>query len=426
VSADIAPALERALGTGLLLQDGALDAADWGDWRQHLAALPVAAPRSLEEAAETLKVARANRTRVWPCGRGSRLSWHPPPEGIGLLVSTQRLAGIVSHEPADGTIAALAGTRWSDLASAAASGGHHLTPDVPHPWRSSLGGVFALGLSGADRLRFGPLRHQVLGARVMLGGSQIAKSGGQLVKNVTGFDLHRLYCGSAGRLCLVLEVALRLHAAPAREALLELECADAISAMARCRALLDLRLRPVSLAILQVPVAQEVRAPWQASVRLSGSPAALDHELALARRAWPDARLLEDQPARARSDALRDQALVAPGQAWLRASCRPSRLPAVWGELERWRQSTQCAGPVRIEPGLATVECALARAPDLIGGVRALRQRLAPYAAALDVLGAAPQGSAAAEPWSLTEPGRGLASEIQRRLDPDQLFPALP
>ena len=149
-----------------------------------------------------------------PCGLGSKLGWTRPPPRADLLVSTRRLAGLLRHEPDDGTLSALAGTPMSELRAAALAGGHWLTPDVAAPRRATLGGVIAAGQSGLDRLRFGPARHHVLGARVMLADGTIARSGGQLVKNVTGFDLHRLYAGSHGSLCVILEVALRLFPAP--------------------------------------------------------------------------------------------------------------------------------------------------------------------------------------------------------------------
>ena len=71
--------------------------------------------------------------------------------------------------------------------------------------------MISAGASGVDRLAYGPVRHNLLGTIVCLADGSRTKSGGQLVKNVTGYDLHRLYCGAHGTLCIVLEASLRLY-----------------------------------------------------------------------------------------------------------------------------------------------------------------------------------------------------------------------
>jgi len=134
----------------------------------------------------------------------------PPPAGADWILSTRRLVGIVAYEPGDGTLTARAGTTFAALDEATERGGHVVTPDVAYPARATLGGAVGEGRSGFDRLRYGPTRHHVLGVRALLADGTFAKSGGQLVKNVTGYDLHRLYCGSRGSLCALVEVSLRL------------------------------------------------------------------------------------------------------------------------------------------------------------------------------------------------------------------------
>ena len=198
-------------------------------------AFPLVAPASEEQLASVVARAGRDGLRVLPLGLGSKLSFTRPEalaaaradsDPIDLALSTQKLQEVQAYEPGDGTLTAAAGARWSDLAARVGRGGHRLTPDVPFPQRASLGGVLAAGLSGPDRLRDGPLRHHVLGMRVVRSDGSGSRTGGRLVKNVTGFDLHRLYCGSRGTLCVIVEASLRLFPAPHAERALSVRSAD--------------------------------------------------------------------------------------------------------------------------------------------------------------------------------------------------------
>ena len=133
------------------------------------------------------------------------------------------------------------------LAETVHAGGHHLTPDVPRPAESTLGGVVAAGQSGHDRVRYGPVRHHVLGVEVALADGSVVRSGGRLVKNVTGFDLHRLHCGAEGSLGILLGASMRLFPRPERTVLLASVPTDAQAASAASLALLDELWEPTSI-----------------------------------------------------------------------------------------------------------------------------------------------------------------------------------
>jgi glycolate oxidase FAD binding subunit len=138
--------------------------------------LPCATPASEDELGAVLALARAERWVLLPCGLRSKLTWFPAPERVDLVVSSRALAGITAYEPADGTLTARAGTRWSELA-ATTRARHHLSPELAGAERATLGGVLGAGASGLDRLRHGPLRHQVLGVDVLLADGTRVKSG---------------------------------------------------------------------------------------------------------------------------------------------------------------------------------------------------------------------------------------------------------
>lgn len=164
---------------------------------------------------------RPSGARLAPLGTGSSFGWcRPDHDEETLCISTcgmvpEGASGIVEYVPGDGVITAFGGASIAELRNAVRVGGHRLTPAIAGT--ATLGGVLAAGRSGIDRCAFGPARHHVLGMRVLDGGGRITRSGGRLVKNVTGFDLFRLHVGARGSLGIILEVSMRLMPAPETE-----------------------------------------------------------------------------------------------------------------------------------------------------------------------------------------------------------------
>jgi glycolate oxidase FAD binding subunit len=123
-------------------------------------------------------------------------------------------AGIVSYEPADMTVTVLAGTTVADLDAALAEHGQECPIDA-RARATTVGGALACGLSGPRRLRYGPLRDRVLEVRFVTGDGRLVRGGGPTVKNVTGYDLPRLFVGSLGTLGVLGQVTLRTQPRPA-------------------------------------------------------------------------------------------------------------------------------------------------------------------------------------------------------------------
>lgn len=380
-----------------------------------LSELPVSAPATVEQAAELLRFAAADGLRVLPVGNGSKLGWCATPPRADFLISTRRLNAIVAHEPDDGTLTAQAGILMSDLREAARIGGHFLTPDAAHPTASTLGGVLAANQSGLDRLRFGPARDHVLGMTVLLGDGTSARTGGRLVKNVTGFDLHKLYCGSRGSLCLIVEASLRLFPEPEHELLVTTHAGDAAEVARLAGAALALPARTVSV------VAERTAAGWRLSARLFGKPEAVEPERALFTGVWPAATVEEGPAARTAAEQLRDSQDPAAGPV-LRVTCIATE---TWDVLAA--ADELFARPhVRVQAGVAVLEFALppeASAARLGEDCARLRSALATLAPArsgapgLQLLNAGVDVSAPPAPAELA-----LMRRLQDSLDPGAVF----
>ncbi len=189
----------------------------------------VALPASTDEAAAVLRVAAEHELAVVPRGGGSRLGWGAPPSRCDVLVDMSRMDTVLEHAAGDLVARLQAGARMGDVAAALAAAGQEIALDVPAG--ATAGGVVASGLAGPRRLRYGSPRDLLIGITIVLANGTVAKSGGKVVKNVAGYDLGKLFAGSAGTLGLITEVTFRLHPLPAARAFVAAEfAADAVPA----------------------------------------------------------------------------------------------------------------------------------------------------------------------------------------------------
>lgn len=179
----------------------------------------------VEEAAEVLAAA---------AGRGERVSIGR--DGGDVVLSTAGLDRVLEHEAGDLTAIVEAGVRIRDLNERLAGHGQMLALDPPG--NPTIGACIAANLSGPRRHRYGTARDLVIGVTVVLADGTIASSGGKVVKNVAGYDLGKLFCGSEGRLGLIARVAVRLHPLPEATRTLVVPVGSAEDAATRARAIL--------------------------------------------------------------------------------------------------------------------------------------------------------------------------------------------
>lgn len=174
----------------------------------------VARPTSLAEAAEAV----TGSGRVLLRGGGTKLDWGAPAEGVERVVDTGGLNRMVRHDPADLTATVQAGVSLAELQAELGRSSQWLALDPPlhdHAGRAAtVGGVVAAADHGPRRLAYGAPRDQVIGATFALADGTVARTGGNVIKNVAGYDLAKLLCGSLGTLALIVDVTVRLQPLP--------------------------------------------------------------------------------------------------------------------------------------------------------------------------------------------------------------------
>src|SRR5271156_7202194 len=182
----------------------------------HLLALDSAthvAPANTEEVAAILRFAHENRLAVVPWGGGTKQGWGYPVTPA-VVLETRRLNQLHEHTWQDMTCTVEAGCTWASLQSALAQHGQCVALDPLWPERATVGGIVATNDSGALRLRYGSLRDLIIGMTIVLADGTVARTGGKVVKNVAGYDLHKLMTGAFGTLGIITEITFRLHSIP--------------------------------------------------------------------------------------------------------------------------------------------------------------------------------------------------------------------
>ncbi len=175
-----------------------------------------AVPQTEDAAHELVRWCGANDIAFVPHGGASKLHIGARPSRCDLLISTRQLTTVVEHDDGNATVQAQAGITLDALNAAVGARQQFVPLDWESGSASTLGGVVAANHSGATKLRYGAPRDLVVGLHASLSDGRKVKAGSKVVKNVSGYDLNKLFIGSLGTLGLITQVTIRLRPQDAR------------------------------------------------------------------------------------------------------------------------------------------------------------------------------------------------------------------
>ncbi len=321
-----------------------------------------AAQGILEELRGRIREAAATGTALRLRGAGTKDFYGERLQGA--LLDLSGYAGIVHYEPSELVLTARCGTPLSQLEAALAAQGQFLAFEPPRFGADpTLGGAIAAGLSGPGRPYFGAARDFVLGAHLLNAQGETLRFGGEVMKNVAGFDVARLLCGSLGILGVITQVSLKVLPLPRGQLTLRLEwpLGEALQHFNR------LAGEPLPLTA----AAWHEGAAW---LRLAGAVPAIE-----AARARIGGERVDEPAAHAFWSALRDCTLPFFAHEPLWRVSLPSTAPPLtldgpvlidWGGALRWYAGLPAAAPVRAQASAAGGTAALFRGSAPAGVTR--------------------------------------------------------
>lgn len=233
---------------------GADAVADYGQLTDYAIGpfTPVAAVRPVDAdgVAAVMAWAQGAGVSVYPVGGRTLAQLGNAPTRPGIALDLTGLNRLVDFQPADLTVQVEAGMTIAQLDAELAQDGKHVPLGPPLAQRATIGGTLATGISGPLRSAYGLPRDWLIGVTVVGADGTVSKAGGQVVKNVTGYDLNRLYTGSMGTLAVITEATFKLAPAPTEWAAIAAAFSDNDAAIAACRDLQSRHYAPQALHLL--------------------------------------------------------------------------------------------------------------------------------------------------------------------------------
>ena len=235
--------------------------------------------RDAREVASVIGEAASHGLGLIASGGGTSLVRGRRPKRYDIRLSMRGMAAITELGPADMTVTAEAGLTLAGLNRRLAEHGQRLALDPELPERRTLGGLAAEGFAGGLSHGFGGIRDLVLGLSVVDGKGRALKTGGRVVKNVAGYDLPRLFVGSAGTLGVITELTLRTHPLPEAAATLVFD-AGSTDELAEMAAVLEASPLPLAALDLSHSEAKGDQSLWRLHLRIEGNQEQLRYQWA--------------------------------------------------------------------------------------------------------------------------------------------------
>ena len=390
-----------------------------------LAAARQERPATLAEAAEVLRRADRNGERLFFLGGGTELSLGAPPDGVDVVLGTERLERIVEHAPLDQIVTVEAGVRLASLEDLLAASGQMLALDPPWASRATLGGLVATNAFGPRRTRYGSIRDLIIGISIVRADGTEARGGGKVVKNVAGFDLPKLMIGSLGTLGFIATVTFRLHPRPETERTVRFPDLDADGVRRVVLALRQAQLEPGAVAALVHEGGDDLGVRFdgrfELGVRFEGFEVGVRQQamklLELATRQGWGAESLGAETARS-FWARHDDARESPAGFRVKLAAQPMDLErvanAAVGSLFTALEVPRCVCYPTL--GLAFVAGEVRVPGQVAAAVTAAREALPQGSVVLQA--APPEVRGAVDVWGPRPPAFALMGQLKQRLDP--------
>ena len=243
-------------------------------------------PEDAAQISEIIRFAASEKLAVIPCGGCTKLGIGSPPARYDIALDFTRMNRVLAYDPRDLTLGVEPGVRIEDLLRTLGEQNQFLPLAVPFSDRATIGGIVAANSSSPLRHSYGGVRDFCLGMEFVTGEGAVAKSGGRVVKNVTGYDLHKLLIGSLGTLAVITRVNFRTFPLPPAQGTFVASFSSAEAAFGFCRSIAHSVLTPQIVEVADPGTAHFIVSAetpalitaqqWSVIVTAAGQPAVVD------------------------------------------------------------------------------------------------------------------------------------------------------
>ncbi|HVE39493.1 MAG TPA: FAD-binding oxidoreductase [Planctomycetota bacterium] len=310
-----------------------------------MATEPVQTPQS---EAELIEIVRAGMP-LQIIGSGTKRHHGPVSVDPAEIVGMRKLSKITAYEPGDLVVTVQAGAKLTEVQAELAKRNQWLPIDPPYA-DATIGGILATNSSGPRRYGYGTLRDHLLGTRTVGADGVVTRSGGRVVKNVTGFDLHKLHVGAFGSLGIVTEASFKLRPRPDISAAFVFPCASVEEAYALCMRVYESKLRPVALEALDGRLKHIIDGAALAIIGVEGTRPVIDRHYRELREMAPKVGCMEGERAEPVWNALRKLPDALKDYVRLRAGAKPNELRRLLPQAPTWMSVGTGIARVDLEP----------------------------------------------------------------------------
>jgi len=370
-------------------------------------------PSDAATAAALVAESAARGTPLLIRGGGTKLAWTAPAPAPPAVLSTRRLTQSIQHFAGDLVATLPAGVTLAEANAALGRERQWLPLDPPHADRATIGGIVAANDSGPRRQQYGAPRDLIIGVEVALADGRVARAGGRVVKNVAGYDLSRLLCGSFGALGVITSATFKLTPMPPASTTLVVTPRDLAHAQALTAAIAAAPLTPTALEVALFPLRLLVR--FETTAQAAARQSAIARELA--ERGGAATEALEAHPeTQAWSD--HEAAVWGGGGTIVKISVLPTEMAATLGELSSAssnRMEVAAIGRSALGVFYARLDGDPAQQAAIL---TALRRRAAARQGSVVVLDAPAAVRALVPAWEINPGAFGVMRAVKQRFDP--------
>ena len=387
-------------------------------------------PTAIEDVERLQSLATERDLAVIAHGGRTMRDLGMPPRKYDVALDLSDLDQVVDYEPNDFTITVQAGMTLAELQRHLATNGQFLPLDHPHFERATLGGICSVGRGGLRRGSFGGPRDWLIGMRMVKADGTAIKGGGKVVKNVSGYDLPKLFAGSLGTLGIIVEVTLKLRPQPASDQIVALNAPSLESALAAARAAANAAPFLNGCVVLSAGAsanahdlgAKVLHDQPAILLRANGLETAASEVLAQALRAVHDAGI--DSPERTTTAIVETWQAVADLELQTTEACVRLRLGLPPANLPRGQRILADNLPevtswvAAADSGLMLVDVPTVDADT----VKTLRTLLGPLQGRLTIESAPLELKRAVDVWGPAGPGARLMHNVKAQFDPSGIL----